>query len=173
MNTWPPTVAPSTRAAMFTALPTTAYLARCSEPMLPTTASPVLTPIPISKRGSPARACSRFSSDMARCMASAQAAARSACSGCARGAPNTGDTAVGDERCEGAAMLHDDVGHAGQVLVQHVHAPRRVALLGEPGVAAEIRHQHGPHALLTAEAEAFRRFQELLGDFGRHVAPEG
>ena len=93
MKTWPPTVAPSTRAATLTALPTTAYLARCSEPILPTTASPVLRPMPISNRGRPAAACSRLMSAIARCMASAQAAARSAWSAWASGAPNTANTA--------------------------------------------------------------------------------
>src|SRR5258708_315504 len=39
----PPTVHPSTRAARVTAAPPTACLARCSEPMLPTTTSAVVT----------------------------------------------------------------------------------------------------------------------------------
>src|SRR5206468_7068961 len=50
------------------ALPISSYLARCSEPMLPTTASPVLRPMPISKRGWPRSGWTRLISAMARCI---------------------------------------------------------------------------------------------------------
>ena len=86
--------------------------------------------------------------------------------------PEHREDGVADELVDRAAVPDDDVGHAGEVLVQHVHDLRGVALLGEPRVAAEVGHEHGHHALLAAEAQAVRRLEQLAGHLGRHVAAE-
>ena len=87
IRTWPPTVNDSMRPAWLTALPTTPYFVRRSEPMLPTMTSPVWTAIPISSRGRPSDTFLRFSSWSASCIRTAHATARWASSGRARGAP--------------------------------------------------------------------------------------
>ena len=74
----PPTVNASMRAARFTAAPTTPYFARCCEPIVPATTSPLQSPRPISSSGSPWAALVWFTLSMASCMASAQARAASA-----------------------------------------------------------------------------------------------
>jgi hypothetical protein len=70
-----------------TALPTTPYLVRRSEPMFPTITSPVWTAIPISSRGSASASFRRLSSASADCMSTAHATARRASSARASGAP--------------------------------------------------------------------------------------
>ena len=62
-----------------------------------------------------------------------------------------GEDGVADELVDGAAIFDDDVGHAGQVLVQHTHHLLGIALLGEAGVTAQVRHEDGDVALLPAE----------------------
>ena len=87
MSTCPPTVKDSMRPAWFTALPTTPYFVRRSEPMLPTMTWPVWTATPISSRGSPSASFLRLSSWMAACISTAHWTARRASSSRARGAP--------------------------------------------------------------------------------------
>ncbi len=60
---------------------------RVSEPRLPTIASPVAIPMPISISGSPRSRLRALTSLMASCMASAAATARSVSSSAATGAP--------------------------------------------------------------------------------------
>ena len=49
--TWPPRVKDSMRAATLMVVPTTLYLLRFSEPMLPATTVPVLMPMPMFRSG--------------------------------------------------------------------------------------------------------------------------
>ena len=86
--------------------------------------------------------------------------------------PEDREDGVADELVDRAAVLDHHVGHAGEVLVQHVHDVRGVALLGKARIAPEVGHEHGHHALLAAEAQAVGRLEQLAGDLGRHVAPE-
>ena len=71
------------------ALPTTPYLARASEPMLPQITSPVCTATPISTSGSPSARLRSRTTCIACCIATAHATARSASSPRATGAPNS------------------------------------------------------------------------------------
>ena len=64
------------REAKFTSEPTTLYLVRLSEPMLPTTTEPVFTPMPMARRGMPSASFSALISSMAACIDRAQATAR-------------------------------------------------------------------------------------------------
>ncbi|KAA0255086.1 MAG: hypothetical protein EDX89_07265 [Acidobacteria bacterium] len=78
----------SIRPERLTWLPTTPYLARVSEPMFPTTTSPVLSAIPISRGGRPSAALRSLTPSIASCISMAQATARRASSGPGIGAPN-------------------------------------------------------------------------------------
>ena len=120
-RTWPPTVALSTRLATLTALPTTAYLARCSEPMLPTTASPVWRPMPISKRGQPPPGVLRVDLDERR-LHGERGGGRPL--GVVRvrdrGAVHREDR-VPDELVDGAPVGDDDLRHPRQIPVEDLH----------------------------------------------------
>ena len=87
ISTCPPTVKDSMRPAWFTALPTTPYLARRSEPMLPTMTSPVWIAMPISRRGRPSASFLRLSRWIAACISTAHRTARRASSSRRAGAP--------------------------------------------------------------------------------------
>ena len=75
------------RAARFTGAPTTAYLERLREPMLPTTTSPVWMPTPICTSGRSWAWFQRLTRSMTRSMARAQATARAVSSSRWTGAP--------------------------------------------------------------------------------------
>ncbi len=79
---------------------------------------------------------------------------------------------VADELVDGAAMRDDDLGHAGEVAVEDLHDVSGIAVLGEPRIAAQVRHQDRHHALLSAEAQPLGRLQERLHDLGGDVAAE-
>jgi hypothetical protein len=64
------------RLVMLTPLPTAAYLLRLAVPMLPTTTSASLRPMPISRSGSPAPRFRAYTRSMAFCISMAQATAR-------------------------------------------------------------------------------------------------
>ena len=79
---------------------------------------------------------------------------------------------VADELVDRAAVRDDDIGHAAEVVVEHLHDARGVAVLGEARVPAQVGHQHGDLALAPAEREPPRRLQHGAGDLGRDVAAE-
>src|SRR5262245_41434484 len=83
-----------------------------------------------------------------------------------------GEDGVADELVDGPPVLDDDVRHSTEKPVEHVHDRSGVAVLGEAGVPAQVRHEHGDHALLSAEAQPAWRLQERLGDLRGDVAAE-
>ena len=85
----PPIVRDSSRPARLTGSPMQPYFIFRSEPILPTTTEPELTPIPIERSGKPCSRFQAFTSAMAFCMPTAQATASAAWSGILRGAPKT------------------------------------------------------------------------------------
>ncbi len=79
---------------------------------------------------------------------------------------------VADELVDRSPVGDHEISHPRQVAVQHLHDARRVALLGEPGVAAQVGHEHGDLALVSAEPQPFRRLEQGLRDFRRDVPAE-
>ena len=63
-----------------------------------------------------------------------------------------GHDRVADELHDGAAVAKDGVVHGGPVLVELARQLRRIGLLGDAGVAADVGHEHRhDHALGLAD----------------------
>ena len=161
---------------MLTVSPIVVYSIRRSEPTWPDISSPVLIPMPISKpdprsfsaihalkRGSRTSSISR-----------AAATALSAWSGCGQRGPEDGHDPVAEVADQGAAVVHDRVGHLAEVVVEDVDHLVGGRDLGVAGEAADVAEEHRALAAHAAEAHVAAEVREqLVDDLGRDEAREG
>ena len=172
ISTCPPTVNDSMRPAWFTALPTTPYLVRRSEPMFPTTTSPVWTAIPISSRGRPSRLVAAVElgerllhRDRARHGAPRVVGTRD-------GRAEDREDRVAHELVDRALVREHDVRHRAQVAVEQAQHLLRRQPLRERGEAAQVGHQQRHAPLLAADSRALGRGQQVRHHLVAQVAAE-
>ena len=153
-------------------MPTTPYFWRFSEPMLPTTASPACTPMPISSWGRP---WARFQPlTVAIALLHGEGAAQGALLVVILGQGRVEDheDGVADELVDGAAVGQDHLGHGAQVVVEQAHDVLGGQLGGEGGEAAQIGHEHGHGLLPAAELQAAGLVEQCVDDVVAEVAAE-
>ena len=89
------------------------------------------------------------------------------------GRPEKGHDLVADVLFEGAALLEDLLGHAGEILAEDLDHLGRPVALRVAREALQVRKEHRQHLLLSAQFELVGVFEHLLDDQGGHVLPEG
>ena len=162
----------SSRLARFTASPMAVYSSLClSEPMFPTTASPVLMPMPMRRSaGPPGRGPARVQPlQLGHHRQRAVGGAAGVVGRGERRAPERHHR-VADELVERAAVVEDDLRHRAQVLVQHGHHLLGGELLRERGEAADVAEEDGERHALPAQHQVVVLVGQAPHDLGVHVA---